>query len=181
MPSNHLILCHPPFLLPSILPSIRVFPNESTLHIRWPKYWSFSFSISPFNECSGLISFRIDWSDLLAVKGLSWVFSSTTVSKHQFFITQPSLGSNSDIHIWLLETTRLWTFVNEVIMLYRFAIAFLPKSKSLNFMAAVTVCSDFGTQENEVCHFTLKRKQKGHTKIQMLGSELGLLTSSDHH
>ena len=69
MPSNHLILCHPFLLLPSIFPSIRVFPNESALHIRWPKYWSFSFSISPSNEYSGLISFRIDWLDLLAVQG----------------------------------------------------------------------------------------------------------------
>ena len=68
MPSNHLILCHPLLLLTSILPSIRVFPNESVLHIRWPKYWSFSFSISPSNEYSGLISFRIDWLDLLAVQ-----------------------------------------------------------------------------------------------------------------
>ena len=69
MPSNHLILCHPLLLLPSIFPSIRVFSNESALRIRWPKYWSFSFSISPPNEYSGLISFRIDWSDLLAVQG----------------------------------------------------------------------------------------------------------------
>ena len=69
MPSNHLILCHPPLLLPSIFPSIRVFSNESALHIRWPKYWSFSFSISPSNEYSGLISFRIDSFDLLAVQG----------------------------------------------------------------------------------------------------------------
>ena len=69
MPSNHLILCHPLFLLPSIFPSIRVFSNESVLHIRWPKYWSFSLSISPSNEYSGLISFRIDWFDLLAVQG----------------------------------------------------------------------------------------------------------------
>ena len=69
MPSNHLILCHPLLLLPSIFPSIRVFSNESVLHIRWPKYWSFSFSISPSNEYSGLISFRIDWLDLLAVQG----------------------------------------------------------------------------------------------------------------
>ena len=68
MPSNHLILCHP-LLLPSIFPSIRVFPNESVLHIRWPKYWSFSFSISPSNEYSGLISFRMDWFDLLSVQG----------------------------------------------------------------------------------------------------------------
>ena len=69
MPSNHLILCHPLLLLPSIFPSIRVFSNESALHIRWPKYWSFSFSISPSNEYSGLISFRFDWFDLLAVQG----------------------------------------------------------------------------------------------------------------
>ena len=69
MSSNHLILCHPLLLSPSIFPSIRVFSNESVLHIRWPKYWSFSFSISPFNEYSGLISFRIDWLDLLAVQG----------------------------------------------------------------------------------------------------------------
>ena len=69
IPSNHLILCHPLFLLPSIIPIIRVFSNESALHIRWPKYWSFSFSISPSNEYSGLSSFRMDWSDLLAVQG----------------------------------------------------------------------------------------------------------------
>ena len=69
MPSNHLILCRPLLLLPSIFPSIRVFSNESVLHIRWPKYWSFSFSISPSNEYSGLISFRMDWLDLLAVQG----------------------------------------------------------------------------------------------------------------
>ena len=69
MPSKHLILCHPLLLLPSIFPSIRVFPNESALHIRWPNYWSFSFSISPSSEYSGLISFRIDWFDLLAVHG----------------------------------------------------------------------------------------------------------------
>ena len=84
MSSNHLIHCRPLLLPPSIFPSIRVFSNESVLHIRWPKYWSFSFSISPFNEYSGLISFMIDWLDLLA-KGLSRVFSNTTVRKHQFF------------------------------------------------------------------------------------------------
>ena len=69
MPSNHLILCHPLLLLPSIFPSIRVFSNELALHIKWPKYWGFSFSISPFNKCSGLISFRMNWFDLLAVQG----------------------------------------------------------------------------------------------------------------
>ena len=96
------ILCHP-LLLPSIVPSIRVFSNESALRIKWPKYWSFSFSISLSNEYLGLISFRIDWFDLLAVKGLSRVFSSTTVQKHQFFSAQPSLKSNSHICTWLLE------------------------------------------------------------------------------
>ena len=90
MPSNHLILCHPLLLLPSIFPSIKVFSNESVFPIRWPKYWSFSFSISPSNEYSGLISFRIDWLDLLAVQGLSRVFSNTTVQKHQFFNAQLS-------------------------------------------------------------------------------------------
>ena len=104
MPSNHLILCRPLFLLPSILPSIQVFSKESLLRIRWPNNWSFSFSISPSNEYSELISFRIDWLDLLAVQGtLSRVFSSTTVEEHQFFGTLPSLWSNSHIHTWPLE------------------------------------------------------------------------------
>ena len=85
MPSNHLILCHPLLLLSSIFPSIRVFSSESALCIRWPKYWSFSFNISPLNEYSWLISFRMDWLDLLQSKGLSRVFSNTTVQKHQFF------------------------------------------------------------------------------------------------
>ena len=97
------ILCHPLLFLPSIFPSIRVFSNESTLCIKWPKYWSFSFSISPSNEYSGLISFRINWFDLLVSKGLSRIFSNTTLQKHQFFGTQPSLWSNSHIHTWLLE------------------------------------------------------------------------------
>ena len=88
MPSNHLILCRPLLLLPSIFPSIRVFSNESAFHIRWPKYWSFSFNISSSNEHPRLISFRMDWLDLLAVQGISRVFSNTTVQKHQFFCTQ---------------------------------------------------------------------------------------------
>ena len=103
MPSSHLILCHPLFLLPPIPPSIRVFSNESTLHLRWPKYWSFSFSIIPSKEHPGLISFRMDWLDLLASKGLSRVFSNTTVQKHQFFGAQPSSQSNSHIHTWPQE------------------------------------------------------------------------------
>ena len=98
MPSNHLILRCPLFLLPSIFPSIGVFSNESVLHIRWTKYWSFSFNISPSNEYSELISFRMDWLDLLAVKGFSRVFSNTTVQKHQSFSAQLFLQSNSHIH-----------------------------------------------------------------------------------
>ena len=91
MPSNHLILCRPLLLLPSIFPIIRVFSNESALHIRWLKYWSFNFNISPSNEHPGLISFKMYWLDLLQSKGLSRVFSNTTVQKHQFFCTQLSL------------------------------------------------------------------------------------------
>ena len=96
MPSNHLILFHLLLLLPSILPSIRVFSNESALHIRWPTYWSFGFSISPSHEYSGLITFRIDWLDLLAVQGT--LFSNTAGQKHQFFGIQPSLWPSSHIH-----------------------------------------------------------------------------------
>ena len=91
MTPNHFILCCPLLLPPVIFPSIRVFSNGSTLRIRWPKYWSFSFSISPSNEYSGLISFRMDWLDLLAVQGTLKSLLQTTVQKHQFFGTQLSL------------------------------------------------------------------------------------------
>ena len=97
MPFNHLILYCPFLLLPSIFPAIRVFSNKSVLGIRWPKYWSFSFNISSSNEYSELISFRMDWISLQS-KGLSRVFSNTTVQKHQFFGTQLSLRSSSHIH-----------------------------------------------------------------------------------
>ena len=103
MPSRHLILCHPLLLLPSIPPKIRVFSNESALHMRWPKYWSFSFSISPSNEHPGLIIFRMHWLISLQSKGLSRVFSNTTVQKHQFFGAQLSSQSSSHIHTWPLE------------------------------------------------------------------------------
>ena len=130
LPSNLLILCHPLLLLSLIFPSIWVFSNEVALHIRWPKYWS--FSVSPPNEYSVLISFRIDWLDLLASKGLSRVFSSTIVRKHQFFSTQPFLWSNSHIpYMTTGKTTGLpiWTFVSKVMfllfnMLSRIVIAF---------------------------------------------------------
>ena len=103
MPSNHLILCRSRLLLPSIFPSNRVFSKESVFHIRWPKYWSFSFSISPSNEYSGLITLVLTGWISLQSKGLSRVFSNTTVQKHWFFGAQLSLWSNSDIHTWLLE------------------------------------------------------------------------------
>ena len=104
MPSSHLILCHPLLLLPPVPPSIRVFSNESALLMRWPKYWSFSFSISPSKEHPGLISFRMDLLDLLAVQGtLRSLLPNTTVQKHQFFGAQLSSESNSHIHTLLLE------------------------------------------------------------------------------
>ena len=122
MPFSHLILCRPLLLPPSIFPSIRVFSNESVLHIRWPKCWRFSFSISPSNKCSGLISFRMEW---LQSKKLSRVFSNTTVHKHQFFGAQLSLQSNSHIHTWLLEKPFLW-------------LCLLTKSKSVSLVREKT-------------------------------------------
>ena len=137
MPSNHLILCHPLLLLPSIFPSIKVFSNESALHIRWPKYWSVSFSISPSNECSGLISFRMDWLDLFAVQGtlkslLQYHSSKASILWHSaFFIVQlshPYMTTGKTIAL-----TR-WTFVSKLMsllfkMLSRFVIPLLPRSK----------------------------------------------------
>ena len=139
MPSSHLILCQPLLLLPSIPPSIRVFSNESTLHIRWTKYWSFSFSISPSNEHLGLISFRMDWLDLLAVQGtlkslLQYQSSKASILQHSaFFIVQlsyPYMTTGKTIAL-----TRQ-TFVGKVMsllfnMLPRLVRAFLPKSKCL--------------------------------------------------
>ena len=139
MPSNHLILCRPLLLLPSILPSIRVFSNKSALRIRWPKYCSFSFSISPFNEYSGLISFRIDWLDLLAVPGTLKSLPQHHSSKASvlqcsaFFMVQlPHPCTTSEKTIAL--TTQI--FMSEVMsllfnMLSRMVIAFLPRSKCL--------------------------------------------------
>ena len=103
MPSNHLILCHPLLLLPSIFPSIRVFSNESTVCIKWPKYWSSSFNISPSKEDSVLFPLGLTGLISLKSKGLSRVFFNTTVQKHPFFGTQLSLWSNSHIHTWPLE------------------------------------------------------------------------------
>ena len=106
MPSSHLILCRPLLLLPPIPPSIRVLSNESILHMRWPKYWSFSFRISPSKEDPGLPkNTPLGWTGWISLqsKGLSRVFSNTTVQKHQFFGAQLSSQSNSHIHTWLLE------------------------------------------------------------------------------
>ena len=137
MPSNHLILCHPLLLLPSIFPSIRVFSNESALRIRWPKYWSFSFSISPSNVYSGLISCRMNWLDPLAVQGilkslLKYHSSKASILRcSAFFIVQlshPYMTTGKAIAL-----TR-WTFNSEVMsLLLRLIIAFLPRNKSLLF------------------------------------------------
>ena len=139
MPSNHFILCRPLLLLPSILPSIRVFSNESALHIRWPKYWSFSFNISPSNEHPGLISFRMDWLDLLAVQGTLQSLlqhhnsKASILLRSAFFIVQLS-------HTYMTtgKTKALTrrTFVDNVMsllfnMLSRLVITFLPRSKCL--------------------------------------------------
>ena len=139
MPSSHLIICHPLLLLPPIPPSIRVFSNESTLRVRWPKYWSFSFSISPSNEHPGLNSFRMDWLDLLAVQ---WTLKSllqhhsskaSILQCSAFFIVQlsrPYMTTGETI------TLTRWTFVGKAMsllfsMLSRMVIAFLPRSKRL--------------------------------------------------
>ena len=139
MPSNHFILCHPLLLLPSIFPSIRIFSNESALRIRWLKYWSFSFNINPSNKHSGLISFRMDWLDLLAVQG-------TLKSLFQHHSSKASILQRSALVIVQLshpymttgETIALtrWTFVGKVIsllfnMLSSLVIIFLPRSKRL--------------------------------------------------
>ena len=139
MPSNHLILCHSLLLPPSIFPSLRVLSSESVLHIRWPNYWNFSFSISPSNEYSGLITFRMDWLDLLAVQGTLKSFLQLHSSKvsvlrcSAFFIIQlshPYMTTGKTIAL-----TR-WTFVGKVMsllwtMLSRLVITFLPRNKRL--------------------------------------------------
>ena len=153
MPSNHLILCLP-LLLPSVFPSI----SESALHIRWPKYWSFSFIISPSNVYSGLISLRIDWFDILALKSLlQYHNSKASVLQHSAFcmvqVSHPYMTTG--------KTTALtiWTFVSKVMSLLSNILSSFPSSEqvSLNFMAAVIIHSDFGAQENKICqcfHFS---------------------------
>ena len=150
MPPNRLILCRPLLLLPSIFPSVRVFSNELTLHIRWPKYWSFTFSICPSNEYSGLISFRIDWFNLLAVQGtlkslLQHRSSKASILWHStFFMAQLSHPYRTTGKTISLTT---WTFVGKVTsllfnMLFMFVTAFLPRSKHL-----IVSCCSHHTQQ----------------------------------
>ena len=152
------ILCRLLLLLPPIPPSIRVFSNESTLRMRWPKYWSLSFSITPSKEIPGLISFRMDWLDLLAVQGTCKSLLQCHSSKASilwcsaFFTVQlshPYMTTGNTIAL------SRWTLVSKVMsllfnMLPRLVITFLPRSKPLNFMAAITICSDFGAPKNKV-------------------------------
>ena len=161
MPYSHLILCHPLLLLPSIFPRIRVFSNKPALHMRWPKYWSFSFNISPSNKHLGLISFRRDWLDLLAVqgtlKGLLQHHSSKApiLQPSTFFMVQlshPSMTTGKTIPL-----TR-WTFVGKVTslifnILSRFVIAFLPRSKRLliSWLQSPSAVI-LETKKNTVCH-----------------------------
>ena len=161
MPSNHLILCHPLLLLPSIFARIMVFSNESPLRIRWPKYWSFSFNISHSRVHPGLISFRMDWLELLEVQGILKSLLQHQVSKTSilrcsaFFIVQlshPHMTTGKTIAL----TT--WTFVAKIMsllfkMLSRLVIIFLSRSKHLfNFTAATTICCDLGTPKDKVSH-----------------------------
>ena len=159
MPSSHLILCHPLFLLPPIPPSIRVFSNESALCMRWPKYWSFSFSLIPSKEHPGLISFRMDWLDLLAVQGtlkslLQHHNSKASILQRSAFFTvqlsHPYMTTGKTI---ALTRQTLVGKVKSLLlnMLSRLVITFLPRSKWLNFMAAVTMCSDFGASKVWQC------------------------------
>ena len=156
MPSNHLILCCPLLLLPSIFPSIRVFSNESVLRRRWPKCWSVSFSIRPSNEYSGLIFFRLD---ILAVQGtlkslLQHHSSKASILQCSFFF----LVQHSHPYMTTGKTIAftIWTFVGKVTLLFntlsRLVITFLPRSKRLLIMAAITICSDFGAQKSKACH-----------------------------
>ena len=160
MTSNHFILCCPLPLLPSIFPSIRVFSSESALCVRWPKYWSFSFSISPSSEYPGLISFRMDWLDLLAVQGTlnsllqhhSW--KASILQRSAFFIVQISYP-----YMITGKTKALirWTFVSKVMsllsnVLSSLVIAFLPRSKHLLISWLQSPCAVILSPKNKVCH-----------------------------
>ena len=161
MSTNHLILCCPLLLPPSIFSSIRVFSNGSVFFIQWPKYWSFSFSISPFNDYSGLISFRMEWLDLLAVqetlKSLLQHHSSkaSVLRCSSFFIVQLShpymtTGKTKALTRWIFVGKIMSLFFN---MLSSLVITFLPRSKLfLILWLQSIICSDFGAQKDKVCH-----------------------------
>ena len=158
MPFKHLILCHPFLLLPSVFPSIRVFSNESTLRIRWPEYWSFNVNISPSNEYSRLISFRIDWFDVLAVQGTLKSLLQHYCSKASIpqcsacFMVQLSylyMKNHGFDDTYLCQQSDIHAFEHIVWVCHIFP----SKEQALfNFMAAVTVWSNFGAQENKICH-----------------------------
>ena len=149
-PSNHLIFCRPLFLLPLIFPSIRVFSNESALHIRWPKYWRFSFNISPFNEHQGLISFRMDWLDLLTVQGTLKSLLQNHSSKASILQCSPFFTVQlSNPYMTTGKTIALtrWTFVSKIMSLLfntlsRFVIAFIPflQAKYLQISFVLSLC-----------------------------------------
>ena len=160
MPFSPLIVCHPLLFPPSIFPSIRMFSNKSVLHIMWSKYWSFNFSISPSNEYSGLISFWMDWLDILAVQGtlkrlLQHHSSKASILWDSAFfmaqLSQPYMTTGKPIAL-----TRQ-TFVGKVMsllfnMLSRLVLTFLPRSKCLFISWLVTISSDLGAQKNKVCY-----------------------------
>ena len=160
MPFNHIFLCCPFLLLPSTFPSIRVFSNESALHIIRPKYWTFNFSNSPSNEYSGLISIRTALFDHIAVQGtlkslLQHHNSKESILQHWAFfrvqLSHPYMTTGKTIAL------TVWTFVSKMMSLLfnklsMFVIAFLPGSNSLNFMAAVNIHGGFGAQECKICH-----------------------------
>ena len=162
MPYNHLFLCRPLLLLPSIFPSFRVFSNESVLRIRWPNYWSFSFSISPSNEHSGFISFRIDWLDLLAVQEtlkhlLQHHSSKASILWHsafcmvQFSLPYMTTGKTIALTIWTFVSKVMSLFLN---MLSRFVIVFLPRSKCLliSWLQSPPAVILAPPPPNKVCH-----------------------------
>ena len=158
MPSSYLILCRPLLLLPPIPPSIRVFSNESTLRMRRPKYWSFSFSIIPSKEIPGLI-FRMDWLDLLAVQGtlkslLQHHSSKASILRCSPFFTvqlsHPYMTTGKTIALTRRTIVGNGPMSLLFNMLSRLVIIFLPRNKRLNFMAAITICSDFGAPQNKL-------------------------------
>jgi len=160
MPSNRLILCHSLLLLPSIFPSIGVFSKDSVLCIRWPNYWSFSFSINSANEYSGRFYFMMDWLDLLAVQGtlislLQHHSSKASILRHSaFFIVQLSHPYMTTRKV--IALTR-WTFVDKVMSLFSICCLgwsqlFYQEQASFNFIDPVTTCSDFGAPQNKVSH-----------------------------